>query len=150
MSIWWLPFVASWGVLSAALALDISRNFKSPRPWYVFVVWPPLLALGFWRMDATGVPLSGSLKLFSLVAVVVLVVTLGRPTRMFDGEDFDPAASASEEAAHGATSESKDKAPGGARRERITSRTQLLFLFIGGAIIATVYFGFPGFLGIPE
>ncbi|MGH3389660.1 MAG: hypothetical protein ACRDOO_12370 [Actinomadura sp.] len=95
-------------------------------------------------MDVIGAPLSGSLKLLSLVPVVVLVVTLERPTRIFSGEDFEPAASG--EAAHGVAGESKDGRAGGRiKRERTNTRTQWVFILVVVAVVVALYFYYPDF-----
>jgi hypothetical protein len=146
MAWWWLLFITCWGGLFVALTVDIRRNYKAPRPWYVFIIWPTLVVAGLWRSSITDTPLAGSLRLASVVPVVVLVATLGRPTRLFSGKDFERP-----EAAHDDGTGSVDpvitKAEIAARQQR-TKGFQWTVLTVGVVIIVVVGVIWPEVFGI--
>jgi hypothetical protein len=141
MVLWWLTFATCWGVMFVALALDIWKNYKAPRPWYVFIVWPALVAAGLWRSSITDTPLAASLRLASVVPIVVLVATLGRPTRLFSGEDFERS-----EAAHGDGTASVTAAA--SARQKRAKRVQWTVMSIGIVVIVIVGVVWPETFGI--
>jgi hypothetical protein len=146
MVVWWLVFTVCWGVLFVALAVDIWKNYKAPRPWYVFIVWPAFVVVGLWKYSIADTPLAGSLRLASVVPVIVLLATLGRPTLLFSGEDFERS-----KVARGGEIDSAEpvcaKAKVAAHWKR-TKRIQWAVMGIGITIVVVVGIAWPEFFGI--